>query len=191
MAAHPEAADKKFPVTGFARDNLCGSHTGDGGSHYVCAVLPSSTTSAGGPYSEFWTKTGQARSGEEAVTWPKPGPWCICMWAFARMYGNNPEFSEMLDCSATNYWVVQKYDINKPAECRALAAVCNRCDLQNSTLTKREGIQKKCEQAQQLCPSEARTMPPRDWPYHLVVVVVAVVVVVILVGSCAQCDIMR
>ena len=57
----------------------------DRGSHYVCVNLPEGRTKAGDRYSTFWTITGQARNPEKATTWPLPGPWCICEWAYASM----------------------------------------------------------------------------------------------------------
>jgi len=52
------------------------------------------------------------------------GPWCICMWAFARMFAQHPDFIDMLECDATNRWVVENYSLNTPAQGKALAAVC-------------------------------------------------------------------
>merc|ERR1719433_2579193 len=104
---------------------------GDRGSHYVCVGLPDNRTQKGASYSSFWTQTGQAKSPEDAVGLPKPGPWCICMWAFARMYGHHPEFSSMVDCNATNYWVALNYDLANANECRAMQALCTHCDLES------------------------------------------------------------
>ena len=47
----------------------------DRGSHYVCVDLPEGTSESGKKYSPFWTETGQARSPEDATTWPLAGPW--------------------------------------------------------------------------------------------------------------------
>mmetsp|Transcript_11762 Transcript_11762/g.35494 ORF Transcript_11762/g.35494 Transcript_11762/m.35494 type:complete len:219 (-) Transcript_11762:141-797(-) len=153
MAEHPDAVDSRFPHTGYARDDHCGSMSSDAGSHYVCVDLPRAVTAGGKVYSDFWTKTGQAGSPEQATTWPKPGPWCICMWAFARMRARRPEFSGMVDCHATNYWVVQNYDLARSDECHALKALCSACGLEGDQ-TKREGIRKKCSLARQICPGQ-------------------------------------
>mmetsp|Transcript_14215 Transcript_14215/g.28148 ORF Transcript_14215/g.28148 Transcript_14215/m.28148 type:complete len:233 (-) Transcript_14215:6-704(-) len=153
MAAHPEGADRRYPSTGYSRDNYCGSMTHDQGSHYVCVELPRAVTKNGEVYSDFWTRTGQASRDTEAVTWPKPGPWCICMWAFARMLDKNPDFSEMVECEATNYWVVQNYDLAQADECRALRALCTRCSLDSDT-TRRDSIRQKCRLAQKICPAK-------------------------------------
>lgn len=147
--------DPRYPHTGYSRDDFCGSMSGDAGSHYVCVSLPSDVTSSGETYSPFWTKTGQAASPNQASTWPKPGPWCICMWAFARMYGQHPEFTAMVECKATNYWVVQNYDLANANECRALQALCQHCNLTSAELTVRASIVTKCEMAQKVCPGSA------------------------------------
>merc|ERR1719387_1829366 len=84
--ANPEQTDRKYPTTGYFRNNECTASRSDAGAHFVCVLMPNATTSAGDTYSTFWTETGQAASPEIAAGWPKPGPWCICMWAFARMY---------------------------------------------------------------------------------------------------------
>ena len=89
------------------RHDYCTATSSDAGSHYVCVNLTAATTESGAPYSPFWTVTGQARSGDEASTWPLPGPWCICMWAYASMHQAHPEFEEMLWCPAVNEWVRQ------------------------------------------------------------------------------------
>merc|ERR1712107_771414 len=96
--------------------------------------------------------------GEEAATWPKPGPWCICMWAFARMYGQHPEFAHLVGCNATNYWVVQNYDLANANECRALRALCSACGLEAAT-TERESIRQKCAMAREHCAGDAEVDP--------------------------------
>lgn len=50
----------------------CTASSGDAGAHFVCVTMPNATTAAGEVYSTFWVETGQAASGEAAVTWPKP-----------------------------------------------------------------------------------------------------------------------
>merc|ERR1719221_1925815 len=65
MAAHPDAADMRFPHTGYERGDYCSSTAVDAGSHYVCVDLPSDSAPGGGVYSPFWTKTGQATSPQE------------------------------------------------------------------------------------------------------------------------------
>ena len=42
---------------------------------------------------------------------PLPGPWCICMWAFARAFLEDYSYMSRLDCAATNLWVLHGYDI--------------------------------------------------------------------------------
>mmetsp|Transcript_75877 Transcript_75877/g.214562 ORF Transcript_75877/g.214562 Transcript_75877/m.214562 type:complete len:267 (-) Transcript_75877:73-873(-) len=154
-AAGPGARDRRFPHTGYMRDDFCGSTTGDRGSHYVCVELPSAAADGGEVYSPFWTKTGQAPSPRDASTWPRPGPWCICMWAFARMYGHHPEFADLVDCNATNYWVAQGYDLANGNECRALGALCARCGLESPDLTHRASIRNKCALTRKVCPAAA------------------------------------
>ena len=125
--ANPEQRDTKYPTTGYFRNNECTASSGDAGAHFVCVTMPNATTSAGDTYSTFWVETGQARSPEQAVTWPKPGPWCICMWAFARMFAQHPNFIDMLECDATNRWVIENYALENDSQGRALAAVCGKC----------------------------------------------------------------
>ena len=125
--AHPEQKDVKYPTTGYYRNDECTASAADAGAHFVCVKMPSATTSAGDSYSTFWTETGQAQSPEMAVGWPKPGPWCICMWAFARMFASHPSFIDMLTCDATNQWVITNYDLGNPAQASALHAVCGKC----------------------------------------------------------------
>merc|ERR1712146_252819 len=122
--ANPEQRDTKYPTTGYFRNNECTASSGDAGAHFVCVLMPAAKTSRGQVYSTFWTETGQARSGDDAVTFPKPGPWCICMWAFARMYAQHPDFIHMLECEATNQWVIENYDLSVDSQAKALAAVC-------------------------------------------------------------------
>lgn len=63
-------------IAGWMREDLCTAGSADAGSHYVCVNMPS----------DFWVKTGQATSAADAAAnWPKPGPWCICMWCDNRM----------------------------------------------------------------------------------------------------------
>lgn len=142
--------DEKFMHTGNARDDYCGSATDDTGTHYVCVELPSSMAPGGEVYSPFWIETGQAESPKAAVDFPKPGPWCICMWAFAKMYQRQRGFSAMVDCNATNYWVTQMYDISKKEECQVLREICSRCNLDADV--KRENIRIKCKLAEKICP---------------------------------------
>lgn len=142
--------DPQFGHTGFARDDFCGSMTEDEGTHYVCVELPRTMTPDGQLYSSFWTETGQAESPQQAVDFPKPGPWCICMWAFARMYQRRPEFANMLDCNGTNYWTVQMYDLSKLGECKVLGEICSRCSLH--TQATRENIRLKCGLTEKFCP---------------------------------------
>lgn len=149
FAVNPEARDHRFPHTGYTRNDFCGSMTEDGGSHYVCVEMPKAQTASGQVYSSFWTETGQAASGEVAVGWPKPGPWCICMWAFARMRSRHPHFKDMLTCSATNYWVVKNYNINDRSECEALHALCEQCDIVGQAA--RPDVEQKCRWAAQSC----------------------------------------
>uniref|UniRef100_A0A7S2TPL5 Secreted protein n=1 Tax=Lotharella oceanica TaxID=641309 RepID=A0A7S2TPL5_9EUKA len=124
--------DPRYPTTGYMRPveelaNRCTAVSHDAGSHYVCVNLPSASATNGETYSPFWTKTGQARSALEATTWPKPGPWCICMWAFARMHTQHPEFINDLDCKATNGWTLDRYDTSVASQRNALRAICDKC----------------------------------------------------------------
>ena len=43
--------------------------------------MPNATTAAGEVYSTFWVETGQAPSGEAAVSWPKPVSAARCLAA--------------------------------------------------------------------------------------------------------------
>ena len=71
---------------GWKRQDLCTAESSDAGSHFVCVDMPS----------DFWVNTGQASSQEEADSqWPKPGPWCICMW-YARTHLSPPSTSSLL-----------------------------------------------------------------------------------------------
>jgi hypothetical protein len=38
-----------------------------------------------------------------------------------------PEFIDMLECGATNRWVVENYRLDRPADLAALDAVCDKC----------------------------------------------------------------
>ena len=143
--ANPEQRDTKYPTTGYFRNNECTASSGDAGAHFVCVTMPNATTSAGETYSTFWVETGQARSPEQAVTWPKPGPWCICMWAFARMFAQHPNFIDMLECDATNRWVIENYVLENDSQGRALAAVCGKCSV--ATTASGTGLSEKCAAA--------------------------------------------
>ena len=145
FAAHPEQRDTRYPTTGYFRNNECTASSGDAGAHFVCVTMPNATTSAGDTYSTFWVETGQARSPEQAVTWPKPGPWCICMWAFARMFAQHSNFIDMLECGATNRWVIENYALENDAQGRALAAVCGKCDVATAALE--TALREKCAAA--------------------------------------------
>jgi hypothetical protein len=61
--------------------------------------------------------------------WPKPGPWCICMWAYANYLAKEPTFSSDVVCDATNEWVLDKYDKSTPVQCKALLSLCKKCNL--------------------------------------------------------------
>ena len=137
----------RFSATGYRRTNYCGTDNLDFGSHYVCTLLPEGTDDeTGDTYSPFWTTTGQAKSPTEATTWPKPGPWCICMWAYARMYDETiGSFDQQLACGATNMAVIDNYRLHVPGERSALASVCRRCGL-NTTTTSPEAAA-KCDAA--------------------------------------------
>merc|ERR1712232_198746 len=78
-----------------------------------------------------------------------PGPWCICMWAFARMYQAHPDISSMLHCNATNYWAAQMYDLSNKEECVALREICSRCNLY--AMAERESLRLKCGMTKQSC----------------------------------------
>eukprot|EP00386_Alphamonas_edax_P011497 GDKI01036397.1.p1 GENE.GDKI01036397.1~~GDKI01036397.1.p1 ORF type:complete len:224 (-),score=52.62 GDKI01036397.1:26-625(-) len=151
--------DPKWPTTGYLRDNKCTFTREDAGSHYVCVDLRKAriATDEGvsredPTWTDFWTETGQAKSADDAKNnWPKPGPWCICMWAFARMYGQHPDFENMIDCSATNRWVVDDYKLDDPNQCRALAAVCRKCDVTNRVAGDKQSLADKCTQALAKC----------------------------------------
>ena len=139
--------DKRFPSTGFTRRDLCEADEADRGAHFVCVDLPKDTV-GGGPetYSPFWTKTGQAGSPAEAATWPKPGPWCICMWAYAHMHERvGGTFDSQIDCRATNAEVVRRYDPARPEQKEALQSICRRCDLASKSAD--SGIRDKCAAA--------------------------------------------
>eukprot|EP00472_Partenskyella_glossopodia_P007451 CAMPEP_0197532870 /NCGR_PEP_ID=MMETSP1318-20131121/41250_1 /TAXON_ID=552666 /ORGANISM="Partenskyella glossopodia, Strain RCC365" /LENGTH=179 /DNA_ID=CAMNT_0043089555 /DNA_START=12 /DNA_END=551 /DNA_ORIENTATION=- len=132
--------DPRYPHTGFMRggdnslNDRCTATAIDSGSHYVCVNLPEAKID-GELYSPFWTKTGQAFDEKEATSWPKPGPWCICMWAFANMLGMHPEFADDLNCNATNHWVLENYNVQHPGELRALKAVCGKCGVKSDKCT--------------------------------------------------------
>ena len=55
---------------------------------------------------------------------PLPGPWCICMWAFARAFLEDYSYMRRLDCAATNLWVLHGYDIANKNECVVLREMC-------------------------------------------------------------------
>merc|ERR1712046_224139 len=108
-----------------------------------CMEMGFARTSAGESYSPFWTDTGQASSPEVAVGWPKPGPWCICMWAFARMLQRHPTFIDLLHCDATNQWVIENYQLNVPSQSAALYAICNKCGIEQDDSTPTH-LKEKC-----------------------------------------------
>merc|ERR1712178_248859 len=137
-----------YQSTGYFRDNYCTASSSDAGSHYVCVELPNDSVD-GQSYSPFWTITGQASSPREAVTWPKPGPWCICMWASARMLEANPEFWEMFTCEATNEWVVEDYNVNVTSQCKALHTVCEKCATKSTAV--KDSLREKCATAALRC----------------------------------------
>merc|ERR1711907_1408 len=143
---HPDQADRHWPTTGYIRNNECTAMSSDAGSHYVCVTMPSNTTSTGHTYTPFWTETGQASSPSDAAqNFPKPGPWCICMWAFARMLAQHPDFINMLDCEATNEWVIEDYDLKVASQRSALSAICSKCAIQGHA--QKSSLSKKCAKA--------------------------------------------
>ena len=139
------AHDPNFPATGFQRTNMCTASSMDAGSHYVCVNLPAGTAGNGKPYSTFWTETNQAKTPEEATTWPLAGPWCICEWAFARMLGQHPDFEKMLNCPAINEWTVENYSTKVPDQLKALQAVCRKCDIKGQA--SKQSLKDKCAEA--------------------------------------------
>merc|ERR1711871_188618 len=141
------AHDPNFPSTGFMRGDMCTATSADAGSHYVCVNLPDGTAPSGKHYSPFWTETGQARTPEEATTWPLAGPWCICEWAFARMFAQHPDFEELLNCGAVNEWVIENYSLDVPDQRGALAAVCRKCDVAGKAV--KDSLKTKCTKAMQ------------------------------------------
>jgi uncharacterized protein (DUF2237 family) len=153
-AANPQFADPNYPTTGYFRDGQCTASSGDAGAHFVCVLMPNGTTASGEVYSTFWTETGQAASPEQAVSWPKPGPWCICMWAFARMFSQHPDFIDMLTCEATNQWTIENYDLSKSAQASALHAICNKCAVVNNPASDK-ALAAKCQAAHAQLGTEA------------------------------------
>merc|ERR1711871_179092 len=139
-----QAHDSNFPATGFMRTNMCTATSMDAGSHYVCVNLPAATVN-GKPYSPFWTETGQAKSPDEATTWPLSGPWCICEWAFARMLGQHPDFEKMLNCPAINEWTIENYSLKVPDQLNALQAMCRKCDIVGQAT--KQSLKDKCTEA--------------------------------------------
>lgn len=139
------AHDPNWPTTGFMRENYCKATAMDRGSHYVCVDLPEGTTESGKKYSPFWTETGQARSPEDATTWPLAGPWCICEWAYARMVLQNPHFEEMLHCDAINQWTIESYQLNNDAQAKALETICRKCDV--ISIATDQSLVNKCKRA--------------------------------------------
>merc|ERR1711907_278637 len=127
----PERADHKYPTTGYYRNNECTASAADAGAHFVCVEMGYDVSLSGKVYSTFWTETGQAKSPDDAANWPKPGPWCICMWAFARMFQHHPNFIDLLQCDATNQWVIENYELSNPSHAAALHAICNKCGVAN------------------------------------------------------------
>jgi len=113
-------SDPKFSTTGWRRTDYCSAEDSDHGSHFVCVNMPS----------DFWVKTGQASSMADAKeNWPKPGPWCICMWAYASYLTKEPSFADDVICDATNEWVLEKYDKSVASQCAALMSLCKKCSL--------------------------------------------------------------
>ena len=136
------ADDPRYPTTGFRRDNLCATTPGDAGAHFVCVRLPEARVpGTAARYSPFWTVTGQAPTAAEAASWPKPGPWCICMWAFAAMVQKAPaplgDFTQSVDCAATNVEVALRYDVESPSQRDALHRLCAQCRLVASSRDQR------------------------------------------------------
>uniref|UniRef100_A0A0G4F7H0 Uncharacterized protein n=1 Tax=Chromera velia CCMP2878 TaxID=1169474 RepID=A0A0G4F7H0_9ALVE len=141
-----------FAATGYERNNQCTSNAPDAGSHYVCVDLPAGQQDSekDPAWSNFWTETGQASDKADAQqSFPKPGPWCICMWAFADMLSQHPNFKSLLDCPAVNKWVVERYDSNNSRECKALVAVCDQCGVGGSSVP--EALSSKCKEAKSKC----------------------------------------
>jgi len=96
---------------GWKKKDLCTAEAADTGSHFVCVNLPT----------DFWVKTGQAKDEADAEkNWPKSGPWCICMWAYANYLRQEPDFVDEVKCDATNSWVLQKYNKGITSQCNAL-----------------------------------------------------------------------
>ena len=115
--------DPKFPTTGWRRGDMCTAESSDAGSHFVCVNMPN----------DFWVNTGQASSAADAAAnWPKPGPWCICMWAYADYLSKEPAFADDVICDATKEWVLAKYDKKVATQCAALMSLCKHCNLASS-----------------------------------------------------------
>ena len=67
------------------------------------------------------------------------------MWAFARMFAQHPSFIDMLECDATNRWVIENYVLENDSQGRALAAVCGKCSV--ATSASGAGLSEKCAAA--------------------------------------------
>lgn len=156
--------DEHFPTTGFQRGDpsladKCTATKSDQGSHYICADLPDAVDkshvrelhggkSTEGHYSPFWTETGQAKNASQAEEkFPKPGPWCICMWAFAAMLEKHADFVKMVDCKSTQSWVITNYDINVAEQRDALKAICDHCQVDAEATN--DNLKNKCKQAKE------------------------------------------
>jgi hypothetical protein len=117
--AHPEQRDTRYPTTGYFRNNECTASSGDAGAHFVCVTMPNATTNTGDTYSTFWVET--------------------------RMFAQHPTFIDMLECDATNRWVVENYALENDAQGRALAAVCGKCAVATASLE--TALRDKCAAA--------------------------------------------
>lgn len=61
------------------------------------------------------------------------------------MFAQHPNFIDMLECDATNRWVIENYVLENDSQGRALAAVCGKCGV--ATSASGNGLSDKCTAA--------------------------------------------
>merc|ERR1711988_1941627 len=71
------------------------------------------------------------------------------------MYAQHPDFVNMIDCTSTNSWVVENYQVHEPA----LAAVCRKCNV--AGVSPDETLRSKCISAG--VPAAPGTGRPEDF----------------------------
>jgi len=154
------AEDPHYPRTGYSRTDFCADYPKAAGTpgtsssdwiggelnDIVCLKLPAANFTYLNntqsfyygyvfPYSPYWTLTYEAKSLLQAAFMPLPGPWCIAMRKFFWHRSYHPETVGLVECRATNAWVIQNLIVVYTAGGQAgLKAICSRCDIKNKAI---------------------------------------------------------